>query len=118
MTITFVVEPRLNGGMHKYKIAINQEPRKIDLIVDYEVNVDFNVIKNYFIWEIGEYTFKTWEEEKQKGFIRAIELAYDRDLFSSAIFEENENFLEFARGYFGEDMLNYLDENDNIMRNW
>ena len=118
MTITFVVEPSLNGGMHTYKIAINQEPRRIDLIVDYEVDIDFNVIKSYFIWEIGEYTFKTWGQEKQNGFIRAIELAYDRDLFSSYVLDENENFLEFAREYFGEDMLNYLDENQDIMRNW
>ena len=41
--------------------------------------------------------------------MRAIELAYDHDLFSSEVLEDNEDFITFAKEYFSGDMLDYLD---------
>ena len=101
--------PRLN---HEYEITLDQKPSMYSYIVDYEVDIDLECLKKYFVWTIGEYTFSTWDKTKQDGFMRAIELAYDHDLFSSEVLEENDDFITFAKEYFSGDMLDYLDSQE------
>ena len=61
---------------------------------DYEVLVDYQDIVQFFIDEVGEYSFNAWSEEKKQGYMRAIDIAYQDDLL---FIEDNEVFNEWLK---------------------
>lgn len=81
-----------------------------DVIYDYEVNITKGVLEDYFIYCIGEHTFKTWSKEKQEGYIRACEIIYGEDLYCEDAFLNNDNFMEWVKQYFHDDAKEECEE--------
>lgn len=69
----------------------------------YTVNVDSRDIRDYFIYCVGKNTFKTWSQEKQDGFLCAIDMIYREDIIASECLEEDEYFMEWLKETYKED---------------
>ena len=86
------------------QVVDNEEDSNV--VYDFEASINLNAIKSYFIDNVGEYTFhKIWSHDKQYAFLRAIEMMYDEDMFSSERLESNKDFINFLKGYYLKDMI-------------
>lgn len=70
---------------------------------DYQVPIDLQTIKDYMIYQIGYYTFKSWSKDKQYGYMRAIEVMFESDFFFPESFSENEDFMKWIKEQYEEE---------------
>lgn len=90
-----------------------EEYGEIEEQYDYTTNVDSDDLYKYLIIKvIGYNTFKTWSEEKQQGFKRAIELLWEEDFICEL--EYYDDFLEWLKEEREYDAKQeYEEENEN-----
>ena len=92
------------------EVEITNEEDEHNTTFDYEVSIDLKCIKAFFINEVGHLFFYSWSKEKQNGFIGAIERVYDNDIISSQLLAKNRYFVEFAKDYFANEVLDKYSE--------
>lgn len=91
-----------------------EEYGEIEEEYDYLAYVDSDDLYKYLIIKvIGYNTFKTWSEEKQQGFKRAIELLWEED-FICELDDYYDDFLEWLKEEREDDAKQqYEKENEN-----
>lgn len=79
-----------------------EEYGEIEEQYDYTTNVDSDDLFKYLVDRIiGSHAFKTWNEEKQQGFKRAVELLWEEDLICDLNYYDG--FLEWLKDELEDD---------------
>lgn len=60
---------------------------------DYEISLSHQIALEYFEHLVGDYSFKSWNENRQQGFVRCFDLLWQEDVFNIDYFIYNEDFL-------------------------
>lgn len=99
ITLTYYLEENSLGTL-KHRLTKNNEYTSWCIPIDYEATITLNVIKLFYINEMGLTAYKDQTRERQLGIEKALEFAWNRNLISRERLESNKDFMDFITEYF------------------
>ena len=99
ITITYYLESNHLGTL-KHRLTKNNEYKPWCISIDYEAEINLDVIKLFYINEMGLSAYKDQTRERQIGIERALEFMWKNDLISRERLEHNKNFMDFITDYY------------------
>lgn len=99
ITITYYLESNHLGKL-KHRLTKNNEYKPWCIAIDYEAKITLDVIKLFYVSEMGFVAYGEQPRERQIGVERALEFVWNNNLISRERLEHNKNFMDFITDYY------------------